>query len=216
MIDAAEIDKEEEWGTHRSARSHYQRRARTLITQDFQNGRDGRTYLSGMRMESLRLTLRLILATITRNATATLRSLGDWSNGFVVCRARGGRPSDDVDIVEDLPMMDPPRCAVAGIPPLHKSHSRCSHSARCRALANDVAPATREKTFSYEDKALAPHRHLFLLRLRRDRRGGLEGSVRPSAPNVDPDRVRAIVEPEAQKLGNKAVLFQAERSQLSA
>ena len=42
----------------------------------------------------------------------------------------------------------------------------------CRALAIDVAPAAREKTFSYEDKALAPHRDLFLLRLRRDRRGG--------------------------------------------
>ena len=66
-------------------------------------------------MESLRLALRLILATITRNATATLRSLGDWSNGFVVCRARGGRPSDDVDIVEGLPTMDPPRRALAGI-----------------------------------------------------------------------------------------------------
>ena len=36
MIDAAEIDKEEEWGTHRIARSHYQRRARTLITQIFE------------------------------------------------------------------------------------------------------------------------------------------------------------------------------------
>jgi hypothetical protein len=29
-----------------------------------------------------------ILATITRNATATLRSLGDWSNGFIVSRGR--------------------------------------------------------------------------------------------------------------------------------
>ena len=66
-------------------------------------------------MESLRLALRLILATITRNATATLRSLGDWSNGFVVCRARGGRPSDDVDIVEGLSDDGPPRRALAGI-----------------------------------------------------------------------------------------------------
>ena len=79
-------------------------------------------------MESLRWLFRLILATITRNATATLRSLGDWSNGFVVCRGRGGRPSDDVDIVEGLPTVDPPRRALAGIPPLHKAHSRCSRS----------------------------------------------------------------------------------------
>ena len=33
-----------------------------------------------------------------------------------------------------------------------------------------------------------------------------------AAPNVDPDRVRAIVESEAEKHGNKAVLFQAEGS----
>ena len=79
-------------------------------------------------------------------------------------------------------------------------------------LTIDVAAAAREKTFAYEDKALARHRDLFLLRLRRDRGAALEGSVRPSAPNVDPERVRAIVEPEAQKLGNKAVLFQAEGS----
>ena len=37
-------------------------------------------------------------------------------------------PSDDVDIVEGLPTVDPPRRALAGISPLHKAHSRCSRS----------------------------------------------------------------------------------------
>jgi hypothetical protein len=177
VIDAAEIDKEEEWGTHRSARSHYQRRARTLITQDFRMDGDRRTYLSGMRMESLRwLSVdsrnnhekRDCDATLARRLVKRFRRLPCARRAEAQRRCRHRRGSSD-----DGPL---------GAPWWgYRNNSRRIRAVAlgaCRTLTTDVAPAARDKTFSYEDKALAPHRDLFLLRLRRDRRGGLEGSVR--------------------------------------
>ena len=61
---------------------------------------------------------------------------------------------------------------------------------------------------AYEDKALAPRWLHFLLRLRRhgEEAAKVQSAADPTI-NSNPDRVRAIVESEAQKLGSKAVLF---------
>jgi hypothetical protein len=69
-----------------------------------------------------------ILATITRTR---LRRYARSEIGQTVSSSPVGEQtdaSDDVDVVEGLPTVDPPRCALAGIPPLHEAHSRCSRS----------------------------------------------------------------------------------------